>query len=328
MDHPQLSIIIVNYNTKDDCTKCIQSIIDKIADTTYEIIVCDNGSKDGSIDELNKRFPKEKFPQGNCLNLLLIENKENLGFGKANNTGAVRAQAGILFFINPDTVIDRGIDRMVSYMSGHKDVGALGPVVLDMDNHINLFYPPVYSNLFSQVLDLLITPAARLGMTRKKIIYTGYIEQNKVFDAGCIIGCAMMFRKEAYLLIGGFDEQVFMYGEEFDICLRLKKRGYRVQIFPEACILHYGGHSSQQATSGIMMTIGAQSLKRLLKKHFPLSWHIRYIIEALTHIRQTGSASLNTMLCFFTRKDTHAHTAAIHRHVTQFKIMWKVFTMH
>lgn len=319
MATPQLSIVMVNYNTKGDCIKCIQSIRDKIIGITYEVIVCDNGSADGSIDAIKKQFPSEKFPW-----VCVIDNKDNIGFGRANNIGAMQAKADVILFLNPDTLIDHGIDRMYSYISDHKDVGVLGPVVIDRNNRINLFYPPVYSNIFLQLIDLIVTPAARLSMTWKKFIYSRYIGQKRIFDAGCIIGCAMMFRKDAYMSIRGFDEQVFMFGEEFDICMRLKERGYRVQVFPRARIIHYGGHSTQHTPSVVMMTIGARSLKILLKKHFPGSWRIRYIIEALTHIRQVLSASLNTVADLLMGKDRHSHTAAIQRHINQLKVMFRV----
>jgi GT2 family glycosyltransferase len=319
MAKPQLSIIMVNYNTKDDCIKCIQSIREKITGITYEVIVCDNGSADGSIDAIKRQFPSEKFPW-----VYVIDIKDNIGFGRANNVGAMQAKADVLLFLNPDTLIDHGIDKMYSYLSGHKDTGVLGPVVIDRDNRINLFYPPVYSNMFLQIIDLILTPAARLSMTWKKFIYSRYIGQKRTFDTGCIIGCAMMFRKDAYTHVRGFDERVFMFGEEFDICRRLRENGYRVQVFPGARIVHYGGHSTQKTPSVVMMTIGAQSLKILLKKHFPGSWRVRYIIEALTHIRQIVSASLNTAVDSLTAKDRHAHAAAIQRHMKQLKVMCKV----
>jgi GT2 family glycosyltransferase len=314
MPNPQLSIIIVNYNTKDDCIKCIQSIYNRILTMSYEVLVCDNGSSDGSIDAINRKFPW----------VHTIDNKQNLGFGSANNIGAAHAKAEILFFLNPDTVIDHGIEQMCSYMIEHKDTGLMGPVVLDQNNNRNLFYPPVYSNIFLQLMDLIATPVARLSTTGKKFVYNRHIEQKRIFDIGYIIGCAMMFRKDAYLVINGFDERIFMYLEEFDICRRLKKKGYKVQIYPQAVIIHYGGHSTKQIPSDFIMKIGTQSFKRVLKKHFPHSWYIRYSIETLTHIRQVLSAVSKVVINAFAMRDNSLNYKYIRSHINAFRFMRKV----
>ncbi len=314
MPNPQLSIIIVNYNTKDDCVKCIQSIYDRILTMSYEVLVCDNGSSDGSLDVVNRKFPW----------VHTIDNKLNLGFGRANNIGAAHAKAEILFFLNPDTVIDHGIEQMCSYMVEHKDTGLMGPVVMDRNNARSLFYPPVYSNIILQSMDLIATPVARLNTTWKKFIYNRYIDRGQIFDTGCVIGCAMMFRKDAYFAINGFDERIFMYLEEFDICRRLKKRDYKVQVFPQAAIIHYGGHSTKQLPSDFIMKIGTQSFKIVLKKHFPHSWQIRYSIETLTHIRQVLSAISKVAVNVIAMRDNHENYTYLRSHINQFKIMRKV----
>jgi GT2 family glycosyltransferase len=253
-----------------------------------------------------------------------IENKKNLGFGSANNVGAAHAKADILFFLNPDTVIEHGIEQMCSYMIEHKDTGLAGPVVREQNNTRSLFYPPVYSNIFLQLTDLVAAPVARLSTTWKKIVYNRYIEKKKIFDTGYIIGCAMMFRKDAYRAIHGFDEHVFMYGEEFDVGMRLKGNGYRVQIFSQAGIIHYGGHSTQQIPSDLIVKLRAQSLKRLLKKHFPRSWHMRYSIETLTHIRQVISAASKVAVNVLAMRDNHANYTYLRSHINQIKIMREV----
>ena len=314
MQKPLLSIIIVNYNTKDDCIKCIQSIYDRILTIPYEVLVCDNGSSDGSIGAINREFPW----------VHTIDNKQNLGFGSANNIGAAHAKADILFFLNPDTVIDHGIEQMCSYMIEQKDIGLIGPVVLDQNNSRNLFYPPVYSNIFLQLTDLVLTPVARLCSTWKKLVYNRNIGRKIIFDTKYIIGCAMMFKRSAFDAVGGFDRDIFMYGEEFDVGRRLRKNGYSIQIVPHAAIIHFGGHSTNQIPSDRILAIGTQSFKRLLKKHFPHTWHCRYTIEALTHIRQALSACSKIIIDFIFRKDSAMNYQHLHSHINQFKIMRRI----
>ena len=310
MTGPQLSLIIVNYNTKDDCLQCIQSVRDKVSGISYEVIVSDNNSSDGSVAAI-----KEKYSW-----VRIVENRQNLGFGQANNIGAEHARGDVLFFLNPDTVIDHGIESMCRYLMEHREAGLIGPVVVDRNNKISLFYPPVYSHLFLQITDLLAAPVARLSMTWKKYSYSRSIARQATFDTGFIIGCAMMFRKDAYEAIHGFDRDIFMYGEEFDVCRRLQMEGYRVRIFSRARIVHFGGHSTQQVPPDYILRISAQSLKRLFKKHFPRSWHFRYSIETFTHIRQAISACSKIMLNALSGRDNRDQFASLHSHLKQFRL--------
>ncbi len=319
MTNPQLSIVLVNYNTKDDCIRCIQSIRERITGMTCEVIVCDNGSSDDSIGAIKGQFPPEQFPW-----VRVIDNKANLGFGRANNIGAAQASADVLLFLNPDTVIDRGIEDMYHYLLAHEDVGVLGPAVIDHDGKPNVFYPPVYGSMVMQMADLLITPLARLIMTSRKLTYRRHMARRRAFNAKGIIGCAMMFTRDAFNAVNGFDEGIFMYGEEFDICTRLRDTGYWVRVFPEATIVHFGGHSSVQTPPDSIVTIGARSLKRLLSRHFPHSWRIRYTIEALTHIRQALSACTKAAFDFLAGKSTAAHLLYMRNHVRLFKVMRRV----
>lgn len=319
MTNPRLSIIIVNFNTKDDCVRCVQSVRDRITGISREIVVCDNGSADGSVEAIRKEFPPGQFPW-----VHVIDNKDNLGFGRANNVGARSARGEILFFLNPDTLIVRGIEQMCTYLLEQKDTGMLGPVVVDQDNRVNVFYPPVYSNIFLQVADLVATPAARLVLSATKSAFNRRIQRGSVFDAGCVIGCAMMIRKDAWEAIGGFDDRIFMFGEEFDLCRRLRGKGYRVRFYPAAEIIHYGGHSSRRTPSDALVSMGAQSLKLLFRKHFRRSWRIRYRIEALTHIRQALSAYSRIAFNFFMKRDNTSDWSYARSHITRFKIMQKV----
>ncbi len=314
MTDPQLSIIIVNFNTKDDCVQCIQSVRDRITEIPYEVIVSDNGSSDGSAAAIREKFPW----------VTLIENRQNLGFGRANNIGAEHARGDVLFFLNPDTVIDHGIGLMYGYLKEHRDAGMIGPLVSDQNNKTSLFYPPVYSHLFLQITDLIAAPAARLVMTWKKYRYSRSIARQATFETGCIIGCAMMFRKDAYDAIRGFDGGIFMYGEEFDVCRRLRETGYRVMVFSRSRIIHFGGHSTKQIPPDFILRIGAQSLKRLLKKHFPRTWQIRYTIETLTHIRQALSACSKVVVRTLARSDTGANLAYARSHLRQYRLMREI----
>jgi len=313
---PILSIIIVNYNVRDEIINCIESIKDHINpyDTPYEVIVSDNGSSDGSVEAIRKRFPWVN----------IIENNANLGFGKANNIGAKIAKGSLLCFLNPDTLIKNGIKDMIQYLMDHQDVGFISPVVYEPDGvTLAYLYKPIYFYLSLQLVDLFLPPLARLFYTYQKYQQKINLSKQMPFSPQLVHGCIMVFKKEIFFKIGGFDEQIFMYGEETDIWFKLKRVKIKPIIFPYASIIHLGSRSVNKVPKLSTESRGAESLRYLLKKYFPFTWYMRYSIELMSQARQVLSNYITAGIYFFIKKDYKESMINARKHTIKLKAFYR-----
>jgi len=233
----ELSIIIVNYNTKKILADTIQSVIDTADSTKYEIIVVDNASADGSIEMVKKQYPQVN----------LIENKDNLGFPKANNIGIRDALGRYILILNSDTkVLEDCLQRCLDYMDNNIEVGALGCKLLlangKLDHACKRGFPTPKASLY------YILKFHKLFPTSKKFgKYTlNYLPIDEINEVDALTGAFMMVRKEVINKVGLLDETFFMYGEDLDWCFRIKEAGYKVIYYPEAVTIHYKGGSSKR----------------------------------------------------------------------------------
>lgn len=233
----KLSIILVNWNTKDLTYDALVSIFDQTKNIEFEVIVVDNNSGDGSVEMIKKEFPQ----------VILIVNKENRGFGKANNQGLAVARGEYIMFLNTDVrVLDGAINTLVGYLDRNPSAMMVGPRLLNADmsfqyacrrnlpNPLNSFF-----HLFGLVKifkhNQVINSYKQLAADPE---ITGPTE--------AISGAAMLFRRQVYEEIGGFDERFFMYGEDLDFCKRIFDKGWIVVYVSNAKIVHFGGQSSKK----------------------------------------------------------------------------------
>lgn len=209
MDPIELSIIIVNWNGKKWLKECLDSI-HKQTFKNFELILVDNGSNDGSV-----RFIKENYPE-----TVVIENKENIGFGKANNIGAQSAKGKILFLLNNDTIIEdeKFFEKMIRAKK-ERDLHITGPRILDFEKK------DIYKGR-----RLSIDCTGYLGWAGK----TFYIE-----------GCAMFVDRDLFWELEGFDKTNFAYSEDIDLCWRAHLLGKKIDICPGVSIIHFGGGTSE-----------------------------------------------------------------------------------
>lgn len=227
----QLSIIIVNWNTREYLIACLKSILESDEGISQEIIVIDNGSSDGSGVEVIKEFPF----------IHLVENKINLGFAKAANQGLRKASGRYLLLLNPDTEIKNGaIGRLVAFLDSHPEVGVAGGQLLHYDgsrqNSIANF-PSLATELLNKNLLRWLSPERFPGKER---IYDEPIEVDSV------IGACMMVRRDVMDQVGLLDEDYFLFLEETDWCYRIRKRGWKVFHVPQAEVLHFQGKSAEK----------------------------------------------------------------------------------
>jgi len=225
-----LSIVIVNWNTKQYLDHCIGSIFQERKTMVLEVIVVDNGSQDGSAREVKKVFPS----------VHIIANKENLGFAKAANQGLQEASGKYVLLLNPDTQVKNGaVKRLMSFMDSHPDTGVAGAQLLNSDgskqNSIANF-PSLATELFNKSFLRWLFPRRFPGKERN---YSEPVEVNSV------IGACMMVRRKALDQVGFLDENYFLFLEETDWCYRMKKAGWRIFHVPQAEIYHSQGKSAE-----------------------------------------------------------------------------------
>ena len=228
-----VSILIVNYNTRELLRECLASIISETTGIEYEIIVVDNDSKDGSREMLEGEFPGARS----------IRNSDNKGFAAANNQGMKHARGRYILLLNSDTkVLDGAIRKTLKFMETHPEPSIVGCKLLNADGSLQpscMSFPTVW-NLFSESFFLYRI----FGRTR---LFGKYHMTHFDHDAVCPVdvvkGAFMMIRREVFENIGLFDESYFMYTEETDFCFRAKAAGYQTLFYPSASIIHYGGGS-------------------------------------------------------------------------------------
>jgi GT2 family glycosyltransferase len=264
-----LSIIIVNYNVKEFIQNLLHSIAKAAGNLTHEIIIVDNASDDGSIE-----FIKEKFPQ-----IKLIENKKNLGFGKANNIGLSAAKGDYILLINPDTLVSEDtLQKMIKFFKENPEVGLAGCKILNPDGTLQLAcrrsFPGPWTS-FCKVTGLsALFPNSRL-FARYNLTY---LDENKSYEVDAISGSFMMLKRETYQKVGGFDEQFFMYGEDLDLCYRIQKAGYKVYYVHSTQIIHYKGESTKRSSLD-ETKIFYDAMHLFVKKHLSGSFLVGIILR-------------------------------------------------
>jgi len=230
----QLSIIIVNWNTRDFLAQCLDSVYDTASDLELEVIVVDNGSTDDSVDMLKVRFPW----------VHLIANEENVGFVKANNQAIAHCQGRYVLLLNSDTqVLPGSLVEIIQFMDKHPNAGIAGVRLLNPDGTFQASYTP-FPTLWREFLIL-----SGLGRWLVRPSFPGLgsqIEKGPQKIKGYMEGAFLTARREAVDQIGGLDEHIFMYAEDVDWCYRFQQTGWEVWYLPQAPIVHYGGQSSKK----------------------------------------------------------------------------------
>src|SRR3989338_3714743 len=232
-----ISIVIVNYKSKDLTLNCIKSI--KNADwpgLDYEIIVVDNYSGDLASRDL-KPFGEIKF----------IMNGQNTGYGAANNQGINQAQGKYIVIMNPDTQAQKDVFiKLFDFMENNQRAGVIGPKQFNLDNTIQdtcFRWPGFFTPLYRR------TPLGKIGLAKKDLDRFLYKDYNKdsIKEVDWLLGSFLFCWAEALRRVGAFDEKFFLYLEDTDLCRRFWQMGYRVVYNPEADIIH--NHRRQSATA-------------------------------------------------------------------------------
>ncbi len=221
-----LTIIIPSFNTKDLLDQCLSSIDTSLKGSalTYEVIVVDNASTDGSIQLLNTKYKR----------VIKILNDKNIGYGKANNLGIQKAKGNHILLLNSDIeVLDNAIGKLYEF-GADKPKAFIGGKLLNTDKTPQSSCGPFYT--LPVVAIMLFLKGDTLGITRSspdRITYTDWVS-----------GACLFAAKSAFLDVGLFDESIFMYMEEIDLLYRARKKGYGTFFYPDARFIHVGAASS------------------------------------------------------------------------------------
>jgi O-antigen biosynthesis protein len=263
-----LSVIIVSYNVKEFLHQTLLSVQKAAKGINCEIWVVDNASLDGTAAFIKRSFPEVK----------LIANKENLGFGKANNQALKDASGKYVLFLNPDTIVqDDTFTKMIRYMDANEQIGLSGCKILNADG-----------TLQAACRRSMPTPGVAipkmLGLSRlfPKSRFFGrynltYLDPDESYSVDAVSGSFMFARTALMQELGGFDEAFFMYGEDLDLCYRVKKAGFDVWYAAETSIIHYKGESSRFAPFDSIVAF-YKAMDIFVAKHFSQSYSLIFTI--------------------------------------------------
>ena len=214
-EQSELSIIVVSYNTAGLIGNCLKSVL-AAGNIIGEIFVVDNASSDESTD-----FIKDKFPS-----VRVIANAENVGFAAANNQVLPQCKGKYIFFLNPDTeVMSDTFSESISFMDANPRVGLAGTKIINSDGTLQWSVSYKYPGQKYTTTELSHLPG----------------------NIACVLGASMIGRSELIKKIGGFDEDFFLYGEDQDLCLKIRKSGYEIGYTDSAAVIHLGGQSEKDS---------------------------------------------------------------------------------
>jgi len=256
-ESPELSIIIVNWNTRDLLRDCLNSVYVETKATSFEVFVVDNASSDSSAEMVKREFPQVK----------LIENKENLGCARANNQAIRESTGTYIVLLNPDTLVLSGtLDKMAAFMRVHPDVDASGPMLLNPDGSLQLSTRHAW-HAFNCCVELLLMQSLATYLPRLLVSKWGKRETHSRHprQVGWVSGACAMARRETVDKVGLLDEQYFLYMEDVDWFCRLWQLGGKTYFIPEAQVIHHVAQS-MKPTDTLLKHVN-QSKYLFMKKH-------------------------------------------------------------
>jgi len=273
-----LSICIVNWNGAQFIIDCIQSIISADIKYHYEIIVVDNDSEDNSPDTIERVFPEVK----------LIRLKYNPGFSRANNIGIEVSLGAYVLILNPDTIVEKGsLEAMIDYMECNEEVGICGPCLIHPEtDRIELSYR-AFPHLFPLLWNLLYIDRILPRSSFFSHYLMTYMDIRCPTPVDWVTGACMLVRASAIKVSGPFDDNFFMYCEDIEWCLRLRKDDYKTVYLPGVKVFHFRGQSSKLK-------------KRQNEKNDSLSiWGVREYTKSIIYFYQKHYGFFNTQLLRF-----------------------------
>lgn len=262
-----VSVCIVNWNTCDLLYNCLDSIKKITQDLNYEIIVVDNNSADGSVQMVSANF----------LEYRLITSKKNLGFAKGSNLAAKEALGKYILYLNPDTeLVTNALFGMYAFLEEHVEYGAVGCKLLNSDSSIQYTCASTFPSPKNELSSLLfldrLFPKSKFFSARE-LNHWNHEDSRRV---DCLSGACIMLPKVLVEHLGGFDENFFMYGEDLDLCYRLRKEGQQLYYLATETIFHYEGAGSKKKGKNFAPLLQRKANYYFIQKNFSLGRAINY----------------------------------------------------
>lgn len=269
----KVSVILVSYNTCKLTLDTISAIYKETKDINFEIILVDNNSKDDTVEEVEKTFKLVK----------IIKNNINAGFGAANNIGVKHASGEYIFLLNTDTILlNNAIKVLSDYLDVNNDVVASAGNLYDQKKNPTTSYSKLFPSLLSELNQLFFNFTALFHRSNAHFNYS----DKPIKFKGSLSGADAMIRKDTFNLVGGFDEDFFLYYEETELFYRMTNLGHYVASVPDAKIIHLEGAS--ESVKDITLKRSMTSKYIYLDKHStPLKiffHHILFMVTALSRM--------------------------------------------
>lgn len=254
-----VSIIIVNYNVRDFVLQCLDSVFQSnLSSCNLDVWVVDNNSVDGSVEAISKKFPS----------VHIIANKENFGFGKANNQVISITESDYCLLLNPDTIIEENtIQHCIMIMQQNERLGALGVKMVDGAGNYLKESKRSLPSLFGSLTKLLKLSDVFPKSKWLNKYYTEDTLGTEFEDVEVLCGAFMFCRTRVLHELKGFDEDFFLYGEDIDLCKRILDAGWKIQYTPETKIIHFKGESSKKTSLSYLHSF-YNSMLIYLDKHY------------------------------------------------------------
>jgi GT2 family glycosyltransferase len=277
-----LSIIIVNWNTRQDLLYCLASIMDNPPACPFEVLVFDNASTDGSAEAVAAAYPQVR----------LEVSPANLGFARANNRAALSAQGEFWLLLNPDTVVHpSAVDALVRYLAGQPRVAAVGPRLVNPDGSLQLSIerlPTIYNEWWRLLQLDRLYPLSKYPQSALRSRRPQRVE--------VLAGACLLLRREAVPATGPFDEEYFVYSEEIDLCDRLVEEGWELHWLPEAVVTHLGGQSTRQVADQMFIELYRNKVKFFRKRRGQVSARLYKVVLLQAALARYGLGKLMLIL--------------------------------
>ena len=253
-----ISIIIVNYNVRYFIEQCLYSVYKAKQHLKIQIFVVDNNSVDNSVDSIRKNFPE----------VVLIENKINVGFAKANNQAIKLTNSKYTLLLNPDTIVsDDTLVKIFDFMESHPKAGASGVKLIDGEGK---FLPESKRSIPTPLVSLYRLTGLSKLFPKSRVFNKynlGYLDENETNEVDVLCGAFLFIRNEVFNTVGLLDEDFFMYGEDIDYSYRIGKAGYKIFYFPGTTTIHFKGESTKKSSIKYHHTF-YKAMSIFARKHF------------------------------------------------------------
>jgi N-acetylglucosaminyl-diphospho-decaprenol L-rhamnosyltransferase len=254
-----LSVIIINYHSASYTKECLSSILNNNRSLQLEVIVVDNASNDGCGKMIQTEFPQVRF----------IASGKNLGFAGANNLGFSVSRGRHILYLNPDTVIQGdAIEKLHNSLRDLQDAGMVGARLLNSDLSIQTTSITAFPSIWNQVLgtDYLRGKFPKASLWGMRPLFE---DHHKPVLVDAISGACMMLKREVAENVKGFSTEYFMYAEDLDLCLKLRKKHINIYYVPDAVIIHHGGESSKaRSEKNYADVMIRESMLQFMRQHY------------------------------------------------------------